>query len=101
MRQSDDNLHGRVVLSSDGRVIGEIVKLFVDDTDWRVDAIQVKLRKDIADRIGASHSMFHAATLEIPAQLIASSGDAVILNIAVDALRSPPAEPASDSAPLH
>jgi sporulation protein YlmC with PRC-barrel domain len=101
MRQSDDNLHGRVVLSSDGRVIGEIAKLFIDDTEWRVDAIQVKLRKDIADRIGASHSMFHAATLEIPAQLIASSGDAVILNITVDALRSPPADPVGEGAPLH
>jgi len=101
MRQSEDNLHGRVVLSSDGRVIGEIAKLFVDDTDWRIDAIQVKLRKDIAERIGASRGIFHAATIEIPAHLIASSGDAVILTVPVDALRSPPAPQPSESAPLH
>jgi sporulation protein YlmC with PRC-barrel domain len=101
MKYSDEELHGRVVLSGDGLAIGEITKLFIDPADWRVEAIQVKLRKEIAERVGASRSIFHAATIEIPAHLIQSVGDAVLLNVPIDNLRAPPAPQPSDTAPIH
>jgi sporulation protein YlmC with PRC-barrel domain len=101
MRLTDEELRGRIVLSGDGVTVGEISRLFVDGADWRITAIQVRLRKEIAERIGVPRSIWHAVTIEIETEQIQSVGDAVILAIPVDALRSPPPAQPSASAPLH
>ena len=87
MRLSDDNLRGRTVIASDGLAIGEVGALFLDSEAWRVESIQVKLRKDIADRLGADRGMFHAGVLEIPIRMVQSVGDAIVLSVAADELR--------------
>jgi sporulation protein YlmC with PRC-barrel domain len=100
MRLSDDNFRGRTVIASDGLAIGEIAVLFLDSDAWRVESLQVKLRKEVADRLGADRSMFHPGVLEIPTGMVQSVGDAVVLSVAVDELRqvlpgapeSPPAQ---------
>ena len=97
MKVPEDSLRGRIVLSSDGLVVGEVARLFVDPATWRVRSLEVKLRKDAADRAGVSRSLFHAATLEISTELVQSTGDAVILSVAAGALRS--AAPAEQPAP--
>jgi sporulation protein YlmC with PRC-barrel domain len=87
MRLSDESLQGRTVIASDGLTIGELTVLFIDSDDWRVESFQVKLRKDIADRLGADRSMFHAGAVEIPISVVQSVGDSVVLSVAVDELR--------------
>jgi len=87
MRLSDETLRGRTVIGSDGLVIGEIAVLFVDSDAWRVESLQVKLHNDIADRLGAGRSMFHAGAIEIPIGMVQSVGDAVVLSVGVDELR--------------
>lgn len=87
MRLSDANLRGRTVIGADGQAVGEVAALFLDSEAWGIQSLQVRLRKEIADRIGASHTMFHAGTIEIPIRLIQSVGDAVVLSIPVDGLR--------------
>lgn len=87
MRLADDNLRGRSIIGADGQVIGEINGLFLDSDSWRVESLQVKLGKDIADRIGADRSIFHAGVLQIPVRMIQSVGDAVVLSVPVDGLR--------------
>jgi sporulation protein YlmC with PRC-barrel domain len=87
MRLSDGNLHGRTVIASDGLAIGEISALFLDSDGWRVESLQVKLRKDVADHLGANRSLFHAGAVEIPVSMIQSVGDAVVLSVAIDGLR--------------
>jgi sporulation protein YlmC with PRC-barrel domain len=52
-----------------------------------VESLRVKLRKDIADQLGASRTMFHAGTVEIPIRLVQSVGDAVVLSVPVGGLR--------------
>lgn len=91
MRITDDNLHGRVVLTADGLAIGELNRLFFHGEQFSIDAIEIKVRKETADRLGLKHSTFHPATLEIPAGFIQSVGDAVILSAKLDDLRSLPA----------
>ncbi len=49
MRLSDENLKGRTVISADGQAVGEIAALFVDSGTWRVESLQINLRKEIAD----------------------------------------------------
>ncbi len=87
MRISDENLRGRTIIAADGQVIGEIVALFIDSDAWRVASLQVKLRNDIADQLGADRTVFHAGALEIPVRMIQSAGDTVVLSVPVDALR--------------
>jgi sporulation protein YlmC with PRC-barrel domain len=99
MRLSAENLQGRTVISADGQAVGAITAVFIDATEWRVEAVSVELRKDIADRIGASHSLFHRGSIELPVRLIQSVGDAVVLGVAVDALREAHRTMTADAAP--
>ena len=87
MRLSDETLRGRTVLTSDGLAVGQIAALFLDVEAWRVESLQIRLHKDIADRLGADRSMFRAGTVEVPTSMIQSVGDAVILSVPVDGLR--------------
>jgi sporulation protein YlmC with PRC-barrel domain len=87
MRLTDENIRRRTVVASEGMVVGEISALFLDSDAWRVESLQVKLRKDIADRLGANHGIFHAGVLEIPIGMVQSVGDAIILSVTVDELR--------------
>ena len=88
MRITDENLHGRVVLSADGIAIGEINKLILQGSQFAIEAVEIKLRKEIAERFGMKRGMFSSATLEVPAPLVQSVGDAVILSATVDDLRA-------------
>ena len=54
MRLSDENLRGRTIIAADGQVVGEIIALFLESDAWRVESLQAKLGKDIADHIGGS-----------------------------------------------
>lgn len=87
MRLSDENLRGRTVIGADGRAIGEITTLFVDSDSWSVESLRVSLRKDVADELGASRTMFHAGSVEVPTRLVQSVGDAVVLAVPVSGLR--------------
>ncbi|MGI9072651.1 MAG: PRC-barrel domain-containing protein [Bryobacteraceae bacterium] len=87
MRLSDENLRGRTVIAADGQAIGEIAALFLDSDEWRVESLQVKLRNEVADQLGATRGMFHAGTLEMPIRMVQSVGDAVILSVAAHELR--------------
>jgi sporulation protein YlmC with PRC-barrel domain len=75
------------VISADGQVIGAVKAVLLDATSWHLEALTVELRKAVADELGAERSVFHRGTVEVPVQLIQSIGDAVVLGVAVDALR--------------
>ena len=100
MRHSVESLTGRVVLSSDGLAIGEITKLFMGP-DWRINALEVKVRRNAEEPVGVQHSLFHSATIEIATELVQSIGDAVLLTVPAESLRHPPQEPPAAGAPAH
>jgi sporulation protein YlmC with PRC-barrel domain len=100
MTLNDQALHGRVVLSGDGLAIGEITRLNVEPATWHVISFEVKVRKEISERIGVHRSMFHTATIVIPTEHVQSVGDAVILSVPLAALRrEPEREPEPAPAP--
>jgi sporulation protein YlmC with PRC-barrel domain len=86
MRLSDEKLRGMTVIGADGQAVGEVAELFIDD-GWRVESIRVRLRKEGAERLGATHSVFHAGSVEIPIGVVQSTSDAVVLTVGVDELR--------------
>lgn len=99
MRLSDNALHGRTVIGADGKVIGSITELFISTSDWRVESIRIELRKDIADRIGASRTIFHRGTIEVPITFVQSVSDAVVLAVDVEKLREAHRLPATNTTP--
>ncbi|HEY0839545.1 MAG TPA: PRC-barrel domain containing protein [Vulgatibacter sp.] len=86
MRMTDEEMHGRTVLSADGHAIGEVTALYLSE-DWRVESLEVKLRKDAASRLGAQGSIFRGATMEVPTRVVKSMRDAILLGVSVDDLR--------------
>jgi sporulation protein YlmC with PRC-barrel domain len=99
MRLSDESLRGRTVISADGTAIGSILELFIDSVEWRVESIQVELRKDVADRIGANRSVFHRGTIELPIRFVQSVSDTLVLNVDVDQLRTARSTPPAERSP--
>jgi sporulation protein YlmC with PRC-barrel domain len=98
MRLRADDLEGRVVIAADGQAIGRISAVLVDTAGWRVEAVHVELRTNIADRLGASRGMFHRGVIEVPVRFVQSVGDAVVLGANVDELREAlPTTPAPPS----
>ena len=87
MQLSDETLRGKTVIAADGQAIGDIAALFLDSDVWRVESLQVRLRKGVADQLGAPRGMFHAGILEIPIRMVQSVGDAMVLCVATDELR--------------
>jgi sporulation protein YlmC with PRC-barrel domain len=73
--QSEDSAHH----SADGQAIGQVSTLFIDSASWHVESLQVKLRDEVADQLGAPRSIIQAATLELPIRMVQSVGDAVVL----------------------
>jgi sporulation protein YlmC with PRC-barrel domain len=88
MRLSDEKLRGMTVIGADGQAIGEVAALFLDSDGWRVESIKVNLRKEIADRLGTTRSVFRAGNIEIPIRVVQSTSDAVVLTVGVDELRA-------------
>lgn len=80
-------------------VIGDVTHVLVEPNGWRVGALEVRLSNDVAERIGAQKRLLRSTLIEIPTEQIQSLGDAVILSVPVDALRSA-SEPSSDEAPV-
>jgi sporulation protein YlmC with PRC-barrel domain len=87
MRLSDENLRGRTVIAADGQAIGEVAALFFDSDAWRVESLQIKLRKEVAGQLGAARGLFHAGRLELPVRLVQSVGDAIVLSVPALELR--------------
>ncbi|MBN1209221.1 MAG: PRC-barrel domain-containing protein [Myxococcaceae bacterium] len=98
MRLSDKNLVGLTVVAADGQALGEVSVLFIDSQTWHVEAFQVKLRRGTAEQLGASRTLFHAGTMEIPSRIVQSVSDTVVLSVSVSELHQVlPTEPESAS----
>jgi sporulation protein YlmC with PRC-barrel domain len=87
MRLSDENLRGRPVVAADGQVIGDVSAVSIDSDQWKVETVRIKLRKNVAEQLGAAHDLFHSAIVEVPVQMIQSLGDAVVLSVTAIDLR--------------
>ncbi|HLK88564.1 MAG TPA: PRC-barrel domain containing protein [Polyangia bacterium] len=89
------------MIASDGLAVGQVAALFLDSDGWTIESLLVTVRKDVADRLGVSRNIFRPATLEVSVHLVQSVGDAVVLSVAVDALRAGASTSAEASAGPH
>ena len=51
--------------------------------------MRVKLRSHVADDVGVRHGTFRPAVIDVPASMLQAIGDAVLLNVRLDALLQP------------
>ena len=91
----EEALSGRSVIDSTGRSIGEVMGLVIDPDDWRIEAVRVKLHKDVTEEIGAPHGAFRAARLDVPTAFIHSVSDAVVLSGPIAALQTLEQQPSA------
>lgn len=88
MRLTDEEIRGRAVIGSDGLAIGDVTKISFDTATWQVTSIGLKLRKEIAQRLGVSSTLFRGASITIPIRMVQSVSDAILLTVPVGDLRS-------------
>jgi sporulation protein YlmC with PRC-barrel domain len=98
MRLSDETLRGRHVIAADGQLIGDVAALFLNSDAWRIESLQIKLGKEVADQLGAARGLFHAGMIEVPVRLVQSVGDAVVLSVPALDLRQVLPDPAGSGA---
>jgi sporulation protein YlmC with PRC-barrel domain len=95
-----EQLSGRAVIASDGVVLGEIQTVVLEGGGGlAVAAIRVKVRKDVAERLGMETSMFRAATVDVPVGAVQSVADTVLLGVPVGDFRRAPLPPVPT--PVH
>jgi sporulation protein YlmC with PRC-barrel domain len=99
MQVSDEHFRGRTVIAADGQAVGEVSGLLIETSAWNIVALQIKLNKAAAEKLGAARSILRAATLELPVRMVQSVGDAVLLSVATLELRQILAAPETSGAP--
>ncbi|HVY39858.1 MAG TPA: PRC-barrel domain-containing protein [Polyangia bacterium] len=87
MEITDVDLRDRTVIGADGNAIGQVVAVILDSDAWSVKAVRIKLRSNVAEQVGADHSLFRAGTIDVATDHVQSVGDAVVLTVSADGLR--------------
>ena len=77
------DLVGLEVVGPRGWKIGKIEEVPVDTNTWRVREIEVKLEKEVAERLNMKHR-FGSATLPISTERITGIGNVVSINYTQD-----------------
>ncbi|MEM4728948.1 MAG: PRC-barrel domain-containing protein [Thermoplasmata archaeon] len=73
------------VLSSDGRAIGHVDDITIDDK-WSIKGFTLKLDKEVARSMGKQTPLLSALKLDVGLDIIKSIGDKVLLNQPVSEL---------------
>ncbi|GAB5544570.1 MAG: PRC-barrel domain-containing protein [Sandaracinaceae bacterium] len=73
-------LHGKQVLSQDGRELGEVDDLILDHEEWHVHALIVKLERDLLEDFHMKKPMFGTQILKVSTGFVSGVSDKVILH---------------------
>jgi len=80
-------LEKREVITTDGRIIGDLTGAQIDVSTWRVPYIVVEVNKDVADAINVKKPVLRTAKANVPVDLVRTIADTVQLNVDLDGLR--------------
>jgi sporulation protein YlmC with PRC-barrel domain len=82
-----DHLKGRSVIDGEGNLVGTVEEILIDSLSLEIEALRVKLDRDAGKDLGVKGGVFHAATVDVPRDLITAAGDTVILKASRAALQ--------------
>jgi sporulation protein YlmC with PRC-barrel domain len=81
------NIRGRAVIAADGQAVGQVDDVVINIDTWRVESMQLKLNKGMADKLGVHRGKFQAGTIDLPVHMVQSVGDHVVLSVPTSELR--------------
>lgn len=96
-------LEGKGVLTQDGREVGEVDDLLLDDGEWTIRTLVVKLERDLLERFHMKKPIFGTQTIQLPTSYVSGVSDKVILHKTLEelvALGQAKADEASGAAPV-
>jgi sporulation protein YlmC with PRC-barrel domain len=96
-----NEIRQRTVIDAAGLAIGEVEEVLVDASSWRVEALRVRLRREVTDQVGATKGFFRRATIDVSTTAIQSIGDAVLLSVGAEHLRDDPQPEETRASPRH
>ena len=105
MHTTLNEMRRRMVLDTNGRVVGRVKAAFVDMDTWLVDTLRVTVARAASADLEMPWAFWRRPVLDVPTGLIHGAGDAIILRVSLAELReSPPAsigEPGEHAASIH
>lgn len=81
-------LKGKDVLSQDGRECGEVEDVVIDYDSWSIQALVVKLERELLEKFSMKKPMFGSQTIRLQTGHVSGIGDKVILHKSLDELAS-------------
>ncbi len=74
------------VITTDGRVIGEMTGAYIDTTSWMVTGLLVEINKDVIDELNMKKPMLRTAKAKMMTNLVKVVSDTVQLNVPITGL---------------
>ncbi|KQM12061.1 hypothetical protein AOA80_04655 [Methanomassiliicoccales archaeon RumEn M1] len=74
------DLEDRDVITSDGRVIGQLKGAWIDTNNWQVASLVIDLRKEVVDELNIKKPVLKAARINLPTSYVQRVADVVQLN---------------------
>lgn len=97
-----DELEGKVVVTADGRQIGDVADLEVDTVHWTVTGIRVRLHREVLEQLAVDKPFFSLPRITIHTTHVRGASDTVVLGLTFDALTDllrPAPDPADPAEP--
>ncbi len=82
----DEELSGKMIVTQDGRDLGEVAGLIVDVARWRVTGLKVKVRRDRLDDLRLKRPLIGSASIDLPIDQVQAVSDRVVLRAPLDEL---------------
>ncbi len=74
-------LDKRNVITSDGRIVGELTGAYIDPVSWTVTGLVIEVNKDVMDELNMKKPMLRTPKAMIQTSLVNVVSDTVQLNV--------------------
>ncbi|NLK25941.1 MAG: hypothetical protein GX307_05120 [Euryarchaeota archaeon] len=75
------DLEDRDIITTDGRIIGQLKGAWIDTSNWSVASLVVDLNKDVVEELNVKKPILKAARVNLPTTYVAKVADIVQLNV--------------------
>ena len=75
-----DKLTGMTVITKDGRQLGTITGMDIDEREWKVSSLSVRLDRHVCEDFGIERRLFGSHTVHIEAKHVTAASDTVVLD---------------------
>ncbi len=81
------DLKGKAIITADGKSVGKLVDVSIDERSWRVRSIIVDVEPSLASLFGVKKGLLKSPLVRIAAETVEHVGDVVKLREELDQLK--------------